>query len=158
MPQADTENTTASESCDLIVMVARQLNALQKRNRELDELPEAIGSEAIYRRAERDDLEDRIDILRDFISTQQAKSLAGAAIQVVMIDVVIDPTLAFEEKAETKDKLRYERLLHSVQDYLGSLLPDGLLALLTEVDGSAHCNPWVHYETHLANIATRRAA
>lgn len=156
MPQAKSQNTTST--FDPLIWAATEIKRLSERRQDLDHLPTAIGTEGIYRGSEKDDLDDRINIIRWFLSVMPAKSLAGCVAQLTEMGAIAD--LAFGITAEDDDAktdgMRYRRMAFSVEKYLISLLPNDL-AEKVAIDHE-NLNPWRPYQERLAIIAERRVA
>jgi len=108
---------------DPVVQAAEQKAAWMQRFDELDRLPASDdASEQTYRNLERIDLLDRATVLRGYISTLRATSLAGALAQLEEIDTLID------EEVSGDAATRLQRLVFSIRAVLAGRVPASILA------------------------------
>lgn len=152
---APTKRPKTSSVSDEVVAVGIELVRLRARHESLEGQDRSdVASGSVYRESEMEHISDRIDALREYISSAQAKTLQGAAVQidVALVELDIAKDQAKEDPALVESQLRkIVRLLYSAGRVVDTHFarPAGLHPI------SDHLDPWIEYEQRL-NLAGLR--
>lgn len=148
---------THSINTDPLTWAASEIRRMEVRRTEIEEMPQAIGTEKIFRDEEMQDLGDRVAILRDVISVIPATSLGGLLVQLDQAHRVADLNMGSDNDPDqaASDRRQFRRLIYSMKDCLRGLLPEGQSEKIEVLD--SHLNPWHSYEARVAQVAVRAA-
>ena len=100
--------------------------------------------------------DEQIRILRDYATTLQARSLAGALFQLNLLFLIVnlmEATVAADNEVENSDMRKIRRLFFSIRPLLANAVPPALLDRIEFED--QHMDPWKSADECLAIIADR---
>jgi hypothetical protein len=154
---ADSPNTTTAPERDAaddpLVEIGREITRLYDRIRVLDAREGLTPIEKNYAADEHSDLWDRIDCLRAYATTLQAKSLTGALVQLgiaaKLFDDATEDRNAPEWKVDTAGQ-RFKRVIYSIIKPVANACDPDVGDHAFYVHRPEYMNPWVGYERQVA--------
>ncbi|MCG7504067.1 hypothetical protein [Mesorhizobium retamae] len=146
-----------TSSRDLILILADELSVLEQRYSALEEAAikkDAPSFHENYRKAEQVDFLDRIEAIKEAMSSVEATSIKAAVIQLAVANTIVSDMVGFDLPDAEIGKLErtFRRLMHSA---MGVLMRDaGLDRMSFGIDRlmSFHLNPWEAYEDRVAAL------
>ncbi len=116
---------------DPAVEIAMQIVRLETRFNELDAASvspdarqDALLSANIFR--EFDEIHQRLEICRDYLSLVNCTSIAGAAAQLRQLNSLFDPDLEYDEQEQKRRDLKISRLCYSIDSALRRVIGEDM--------------------------------
>ena len=136
-----------TDTADPVAVEGREIEAMNRRHNELDRLSVATRHDP-PKSMEYDDqkyeLYDRVRIRRARLSLMRANSLAGAAVQLREMSLIVDLCAGSEGGIREGDKRKIDRLYYSALSVIKGQLGEDASAALG-LNSEDYCDPWIRY-------------